>query len=117
MARKMKKSTEPSLWASVWDEVAFQGEKRTVTLRVFTVAASRKEAVAIMKDGIMGLPRCEGSHTEPRTVWRVSSARTPDAKKGYAMYLMRVDGFLFIAPYDRMTPNDVGELVERLVSW
>jgi hypothetical protein len=109
------KEKKMQLWAAVWDGVVFRDGREGKQLKLFTVARTKREAVDTMRDGLMGLTGCEGSHVKPTRVWQVS-ALTADAKKGYALWLMRNDGFRFIAPYDAMTDQDVAGLVHRLVS-
>lgn len=103
-----RQSRRPSLWAAVW--FVYSTNNRAKNIYVFTVADSRAEAKSTMRDGVMGLSAIDGSSIEPESIWRVPHE---DAPVSMALYLAR-NGYQFIAPYKRMTPESVGGLVARL---
>ena len=113
--KKGARKRRPTLWVGVWEHVScVDGKHRDI--RMFTVAATKVEAVDVLVDGLMGLRHVEGASTGPK-VWRVPT-RVVAKMQDYALYLRRLskhERFFFVVPHDRLTDSDVSELIGRLV--
>lgn len=110
----MARRKRPSLWIAVWD-VGTVGGPETKEYKLFTVAATKAEAIAAMAEGILAFPEVEGAVLPPREIANRSLEFLPGDKRKFFAFLLLEEGARFIAPYNRMTADMIGDLVMRMM--
>ncbi len=107
-----KGKLKPRVWIASWGGIAFEGRRKPRTMFLFTVAATKEEAEEVFRDGLMGLPGCEGGNLQPTDIQQ-EAMNFPGTSAMTAKAAVSL-GYQFIVPYKRLKRKHIGQLVALL---